>query len=249
MNGKWSKELERLVGMKNVLVVAEVNLKNVMVQQIGEFIMETNNENRVKWVYSSKDNSELSERYDEWAKDYDNDLSKFFGWIAPETASQYLAKHVDQDADVLDAGAGTGLVGEALSELGFNQLTAMDLSKGMLEQADTKNVYKKLDQMVLGEKLNYPSDFFDAVISVGVMTNGHAGHDSFEELLRIVKPQGYIVFTLKTDIYFENGFKEKMDKMEKDQMWKVVEMSDEFHPLPIGEPEVLHRVWVYQVLI
>ena len=74
--------------MKNVLVVAEVNLKNVMVQQIGEFIMETNNENRVKWVYSSKDNSELSERYDEWAKDYDNDLSEFFGWIAPETASQ-----------------------------------------------------------------------------------------------------------------------------------------------------------------
>ncbi|KAA1297095.1 MAG: methyltransferase domain-containing protein, partial [SAR202 cluster bacterium] len=120
--------------------------------------METNNENRVKWVYSSQDNSELSERYDEWARDYDNDLSEFFGWIAPETASQYLAKHVDQDADVLDAGAGTGLVGEALSELGFNQLTAMDLSKGMLEEADTKNVYKKLDQMVLGEKLNYPSD-------------------------------------------------------------------------------------------
>tara|TARA_B100001741_G_C16389173_1_gene521610 strand:+ start:273 stop:413 length:141 start_codon:yes stop_codon:yes gene_type:complete len=36
MNGKWSKELERLVGMKNVLVVAEVNLKNVTVQQIGD---------------------------------------------------------------------------------------------------------------------------------------------------------------------------------------------------------------------
>ena len=124
--------------------------------------METNNENRVKWVYSSKDNSELSERYDEWARDYDNDLSEFFGWIAPETASQYLAKYVDRDADVLDAGAGTGLVGEALSELGFTQLTAMDLSKGMLEEADSKNVYKKLDQMVLGEKLNYPSDFFDA---------------------------------------------------------------------------------------
>ena len=94
MNGKWLKVLGRLVEMKNVLAVVVINLKNAMVQVIGEFLMDTNNEDRVKWVYSSKNNSELSERYDEWAKDYDNDLSEFFGWIAPQTASKYLAKHI-----------------------------------------------------------------------------------------------------------------------------------------------------------
>ena len=210
--------------------------------------MNKKNQDRVQWVYSSKNNSELTQRYDEWAKDYDKDLSEVFGWIAPKTASAYLAKYVHPDSIVLDAGAGTGLVGLALAEQGFQNLTAMDLSEGMLEEARDKNVYEKLDQMVLGEPLSYATDSFDAVISVGVMTLGHAGPDSFDELLRITKPQGYIVFTIKTDVYLKNGFKEKQEEMESKKLWEVVDVSEEFHPLPTGEPEVLHQVWVYRVL-
>ena len=210
--------------------------------------MNNKNEDRVQWVYSSKNNSELSQRYDEWAKDYDKDLSEVFGWIAPKTASAYLAKYVHPDSTVLDAGAGTGLVGLALAEHGFQNLTAMDLSEGMLKEARDKNVYRKLDQMVLGEPLSYTTDSFDAVISVGVMTLGHAGPDSFDELLRITKPQGYIVFTIRTDVYLKNGFKEKQEEMESKKLWEAVDVSEEFHPLPTGEPEVLHQVWVYRVL-
>ena len=210
--------------------------------------MNNKNEDRVQWVYSSKNNSELSQRYDEWAKDYDKDLSEIFGWIAPKTASAYLAKYVHPDSIVLDAGAGTGLVGLALAEHGFQNLTAMDLSEGMLREARDKNVYGKLDQMVLGEPLSYATDSFDAVISVGVMTLGHAGPDSFKELLRITKPQGYIVFTIRTDVYLKNGFKEKQEEMESKKLWEVVDVSEEFHPLPTGEPDVLHQVWVYRVL-
>ncbi|MBA26135.1 MAG: SAM-dependent methyltransferase [Chloroflexi bacterium] len=210
--------------------------------------MNNKNEDRVQWVYSSKNNSELSQRYDEWAKDYDKDLSEVFGWIAPKTASAYLAKYVHPDSIVLDAGAGTGLVGLALAEHGFQNLTAMDLSEGMLREARDKNVYGKLDQMVLGEPLSYATDSFDAVISVGVMTLGHAGPDSFKELLRITKPQGYIVFTIRTDVYLKNGFKEKQEEMESKKLWEVVDVSEEFHPLPTGEPDVLHQVWVYRVL-
>ena len=33
-------------------------------------------ENRVQWVYSSKDNQELAERYDQWSKDYETDLTR-----------------------------------------------------------------------------------------------------------------------------------------------------------------------------
>ena len=102
--------------------------------------------------------------------------------------------------------------------------------------------------MVLGEPLSYATDSFDAVISVGVMTLGHAGPDSFNELLRITKPLGYIVFTIKTDVYLKNGFKEKQEEMESKKLWEVIDVSDEFHPLPTGEPEVLNQVWVYRVL-
>ena len=64
--------------------------------------MNEKQEDRVQWVYSSRNNSELSERYDIWAKDYDEDLSEVFGWIAPRTASDYLAKYVSPDSNVLD---------------------------------------------------------------------------------------------------------------------------------------------------
>ena len=210
--------------------------------------MNERSEERVQWIYSSQNNSELSERYDEWAKDYDKDLSEVFGWIAPKTASDYLAKYVGPNSNVLDAGAGTGLVGLALAEHGFQNLTAMDLSEGMLKEARNKNVYKSIDQMTLGEHLDYETNSFDAVITVGVMTLGHAGPESFDELIRITKPQGYIVFTIRTDVYLENGFKEKQAEVESNKLWKLIEISDEFHPLPVGEPEVLHQVWVYKVL-
>ena len=210
--------------------------------------MNERSEERVQWIYSSQNNSELSERYDEWAKDYDKDLSEVFGWIAPKTASDYLAKYVEANSNVLDAGAGTGLVGLALAEHGFQNLTAMDLSEGMLKEARNKNVYKSFDQMTLGEHLDYETNSFDAVITVGVMTLGHAGPESFDELIRITKPQGYIVFTIRTDVYLENGFKEKQAEVESKGLWEVIEISDEFHPLPVGEPEVLHQVWVYKVL-
>ena len=210
--------------------------------------MNERSEERVQWIYSSQNNSELSERYDEWAKDYDKDLSEVFGWIAPKTASDYLAKYVEANSNVLDAGAGTGLVGLALGEHGFQNLTAMDLSKGMLKEARNKNVYKSFDQMTLGEHLDYETNSFDAVITVGVMTLGHAGPESFDELIRITKPQGYIVFTIRTDVYLENGFKEKQAEVESNKLWKLIEISDEFHPLPVGEPEVLHQVWVYKIL-
>ena len=210
--------------------------------------MNERSEERVQWIYSSQNNAELSERYDEWAKDYDKDLSEVFGWIAPKTASDYLAKYVSPNSNVLDAGAGTGLVGLALAEHGFQNLTAMDLSEGMLKEARNKNVYKSFDQMTLGEHLDYETNSFDAVITVGVMTLGHAGPESFDELIRITKPQGYIVFTIRTDVYLENGFKEKQAEVESDKLWKLIEISDEFHPLPVGEPEVLHQVWVYKVL-
>ncbi len=36
---------------------------------------------RVQWIYSSRGNKELEERYDQWAKDYDSDLDDEFGYL------------------------------------------------------------------------------------------------------------------------------------------------------------------------
>ena len=204
-------------------------------------------QNRVQWVYSSRDNAELAERYDQWAKDYDSDIEQDFGWLAPQKASEALARHVAKDAQVLDAGAGTGLAGQILESMGYTKLVAMDFSAGMLDEARKKGVYQEFHRMVMGETLGFGAGAFDAVISVGVLTVGHAPASSLDELVRIIRTGGHIVFSLRPDVYLDSGFKEKQEALAAAGKWRLVEEGDTFQPLPKGEPEVLHQVWVYQV--
>lgn len=204
-------------------------------------------QNRVQWVYSSRNEQELEERYDQWAEEYDSDLESDFGWLSPQRTADTLAKYVARDAAILDAGAGTGLVGQCLHNLGYHNLTAMDLSQGMLEVARQKNIYQGLDQMTMGETLGYATDRFDASVVVGVFTQGHAPASSLDELVRVTKPGGHIVFSLRTDTHRESGFKEQQEALAAAGRWQLIEVTDTFQPLPKGEPEVLHQIWVYQV--
>ena len=202
--------------------------------------------NRVQWVYAAKNNRELEARYDQWAPEYDKDLTEEFEWIGPQVAVELFARHVAPGARILDVGAGTGLVGERLVTAGYRDLQAMDLSPGMLDVARQKNIYGQLWQMTLGEHLAFATDTFDAVIGVGVFTTGHAPAHAFDELVRITRDGGHIVFSLKTDLYEQKGFGQHLADLEAAGRWSLVERSERYHPLPKGEPEVVHRVWVYQ---
>ena len=162
-------------------------------------------------------------------------------------ASEVFSQLVPTTGKVLDAGAGTGLVGQALGTMGYQNLVAMDLSEGMLKEARQKNLYTEFHQMVMGETLGFPSGSFDGVISVGVFTLGHAPFSSFDELIRVTKPGGFIVFSLRTDMYETAGFKQKQSALESEGRWKLAKATDPFQPLPKGEPEVYHQIWAYQV--
>ena len=204
-------------------------------------------QDKVKWVWSSRNKKELEGRYDKWAKDYDADLDEEFGYVSPQMAVDFFTRYVHKEARILDAGAGTGLVGELLSKQDYRSLVAMDLSLGMLEKARAKNAYREFYRMVMGETLDFPTDSFDAVISIGVLTVGHATASSLDELIRVTKPGGYIAYTLRPDVYRNNGFKEKQDALEAEGKWILAEVSEEFQALPKGEPDVYHQVWVYKV--
>lgn len=202
---------------------------------------------RVQWVYEATNDKELEDRYDQWAADYDSDLATEFAWNAPQNATAVFVKHVDKSAHILDAGAGTGLVGECLAGVGYKDLVAMDLSQGMLDEAKSKNLYNAFHQMALGGTLDFATGEFDAVISVGVFTQGHAPANSFDELARITKPGGLIVFSLRVDTYESGGFQRQQTGMEDSGVWELAEMTEEYQPLPKGEPEVWHRIWAYRV--
>ena len=150
-------------------------------------------------------------------------------------------------AKILDAGAGTGLVGLELQRLGYTDICAMDISPGMLAQARAKGCYNDFRRMTLGQPLAFDTNAYDAVISVGVFTPGHAPPNSFDELARVARPGGHIIFSLRPDTRLELGFREQQERMENAGVWTLVTATEPFRPLPKGEPEVEHQIWVYRV--
>ena len=204
-------------------------------------------QNIVQWVYSSKDIGELRDRYDQWASAYEHDLEKDFGWSGPQLAVAVFAKYVPTCARVLDAGAGTGLVGRALKEKGYSSIVAMDLSEGMLAEARKTEAYESYDQMVMGEPLAYETNSFDAAVSVGVFTVGHVPAKGLGELVRVVRRGGYVVYSLRLDIYEANGFRKEHTGLQAAGKAAVIEATIPQRAMPIGEPEVEHQIWVLRV--
>jgi len=101
--------------------------------------------------------------------------------------------------------------------------------------------------MGLGEEIACETESFYSVICVGVLTIGHVPPSALDEFIRVTKPGGYVIFTLRPDVYEEGGFQEKQEALEKGGRWTLVEVSEKFAPLPKGEPDVLHQVWGYRV--
>lgn len=202
---------------------------------------------RVRWICSSKDMEELCRRYDAWADRYDEDLIQAHGYRGPQKAVSALMEFVaDRNARILDAGAGTGLVGELLHQEGYRHLVGIDLAQGMLRVASEKAVYGSLLRMALGESLAFPDSHFDAVISVGVFTQGHAPPKAFDELVRITRPRGVLVFTLRCETYAQMGFKEKFQELEQAGLWKLEGASEPFPSTPRSDPHTCVQVWAFR---
>jgi len=198
-------------------------------------------------AYAAKDSQEAAELYDSWAEDYEQSIASW-GYTTPAVAAGLFGRYVKpEDGTVLDAGAGTGITGEILALLGYRDLVGMDVSRDMLELARRKDVYRDLRQMELGGQLDLPSDAFAAVVATGVFAAGHAPPESFEELIRVTKPGGHVVFSVRTDVYLDGGFKEKQEALESEERWRLVEMTEPFSHLRFEDPELKVRVFAYRV--
>ena len=110
---------------------------------------------------------------------------------------QYLHDSIKQDCEdktknewkIIEVGAGTGLLGLELHELGYNVLHALDISAEMLNEAKKKNVYKKFICASLSDQRIPEIDTgeYDALICVGTLFRGHARSSAFLEMIRMVR--------------------------------------------------------------
>jgi SAM-dependent methyltransferase len=210
---------------------------------------EVTREHRLKQVYGARSNDELRAIYDDWAGQYDEDLLAF-GYSYPAVIAGLVARYVrERDAPILDAGAGTGSVGEVLAILGYTRLVGIDLSDGMLAVARAKGVYVGLKNQTLGERLDFPDDSFAAVVSAGVLTAGHAPPSCLDELIRITRPGGHLIFTISLRVYEKGGFRPKLDALSGAGRWRAVEATPTWSPLPLAPFEAARsRAYVFEVL-
>ncbi len=196
-------------------------------------------------VYSARSDEELASSYDEWAQDYEDDMLGL-GYAIPAVAAGFVGRHVPPAGSVLDAGAGTGLFGGILRLLGYESLIGIDISERMLGLARKKGAYRTLHRMALGEPLGFGSDSFSAAVSVGVFTTNHAPPRALDELVRVVEPGGWVIFSVRDDVYRNEGFEEKQASLENSGRWRREEMSDAFRPFTAGNTSHLTRLFVYR---
>jgi SAM-dependent methyltransferase len=161
-------------------------------------------------AYALGDTAETKEFYREWADTYDASFADARGYTAPREVARVFRAGAGDNSPVLDIGAGTGLLGEALRGA---VVDAIDLSPEMLRVAEAKGVYRKLFTGDLTGPLDIPSDSYGGLISTGTFTHGHVGAVCLPELWRIAQPGGLFVCTVIAEVLDSAGFGSALAQM------------------------------------
>lgn len=188
-------------------------------------------------AYAAKQPEEIAAIYDQWSETYDDDMSAS-GYRHPTICLALLARHLPRGAEpLLDAGAGTGLIGEWLAITGYPRVEALDISQGMLDKAAAKGVYAALHRLAMGGPLPFPDGAYAGIVSAGVFTSGHVGVEGLDELIRICRPGGVIVLTVKNTLW-EAGFAERILRLEAEGAMIRLEETRPYASMP-GEGDTV----------
>ena len=201
----------------------------------------------LKIVYNETSSSKLNKHYKNWANLYDTDMSSW-GYAYPLQLNKILTNklRLKKTIKILDAGCGTGYVAEVLNKLNYKNITGIDFSEEMLAIARSKKIYKKLICQSLNEKIELRSKQFELIICTGVLTSGHVGPSAINELVRLLKPQGFFVCSIAESVYKKNGF-EKAIKNLKDLV-SIKSISKAFVALPNNKNSAKSRMYILEKL-
>jgi ubiquinone/menaquinone biosynthesis C-methylase UbiE len=186
-----------------------------------------NTKSMISTIYNTlhaADLVELEHIYKNWAKKYEDDVINLAGYVGHLITSELLLSYLrNNQAKILDAGCGTGLVGEILNKNEFKDLIGVDFSQEMLNIAKQKKVYQSLELVDLTKKLDYEDNLFDAVICAGTFTCGHVGPEALREMIRITKRGGYICFTVRKQEWEASPYRQIINDLEESQAWQKLE--------------------------
>jgi predicted TPR repeat methyltransferase len=201
----------------------------------------------LKTVYSETSSSKLNKHYKNWANLYDTDMSSW-GYAYPLQLNKILTNKLKlkKTIKILDAGCGTGYVAEVLSKLNYKNITGIDFSEEMLAIARSKKIYKKLMCQSLNEKIELRSKQFELIICTGVLTSGHVGPSAMNELVRLLKPQGFFICSIAESVYKKNGFEKEIKNLKN--LVSIKSISKAFVALPNNKNSAKSRMYILEKL-
>lgn len=153
-------------------------------------------------AYSS---DEVQAEYRDMASGYDQG-SHETGWSAPQVVQKSLEKRglLHPSSRVIDFAAGTGLLSEAFrNKTGGHafHITALDLSRDMLDKLKVKRVANILRQQDITKPWNVPRNSFDVAAATGV--GEYLTGDQLDRTIRnaatALKKGGHVAFTYRPD--------------------------------------------------
>ena len=188
--------------------------------------MSTKDKNNKIPIYQLKSKEKVLDYYVNWTKEeqFNKDMIEW-NYQAPQNTVKLFDQHTpNKNINILDAGCGSGLVGIELQKYGYTKITGADFSQEMLSLIP-QNIYQKLELIDLNEKLKYKDNLYDAITCVGTFTYGHVKAHALNELIRVIKKDGLICFTINEGIYLEYQFDKKMEQLSNDNLWQIIDFS------------------------
>jgi predicted TPR repeat methyltransferase len=202
----------------------------------------------------SVDADAVIKQYTTWVQtgDYDVEMVEGLGYTVPGEISKFIQAYLPDtpDAKILDAGAGTGLVGQVCHDAGGRNITACDLTPAMLDVARTRLVYDAFEIADLNKPLSFANDAFSLLLCGGTLTWINEAELVMNEFIRVCKPGAHIIFTHRTDTYEKFGYAAIQRGLVDSGRWKLVKETEPLPYLPDQDEfkaqQLLVKFFVYQ---
>jgi predicted TPR repeat methyltransferase len=153
--------------------------------------------------------------YRSWAASYDGGFAKDMEYLLPaHVAAVFLG--AGGTGPVLDVGAGTGLLAEALIGMDVTgPIDAVDFSPEMLARAGEKAIYGRLLQADITRPLPLPRQYC-GIVSSGTFTAGHVGPVALPNLLDLALSGAVFALSINRRVWAAAGFDVALDRLATD---------------------------------
>jgi len=183
-------------------------------------------------VLTAKTNEELEKAYDAYAEKYEDFLETMGGGenVGGRCAAKVLLQVANPQTHpvLVDFGCGTGIAGVMLHDAGWRNMIACDLSQKMLDLVKERGIYSECRKVALPDS-GLKAGAFDLVHAAGMFAPGQAPASSFDEFLRVLKPGGLAVFSVRCHFYDgEEGaeHRNRLEELQKVRAWTCTSKTE-----------------------